>query len=198
MTRLANSVRDQLLAAILLAPDDDTTRLVYADSLEEAPESRQDVYRADFVRLQIRHAARYPEPLAIYRAYSERPLVSEDTDGYTLRRVAAKLLERWRREWSGVPAESWRHAEGFGGWFTPGHPEHGPVEIAIAAHWRRGWIDHLEVFAYHEQVAGSVMSGIMSLLYRHPVRTINCRDAAWRTHVYGPGDHLTAVATRTF
>jgi uncharacterized protein (TIGR02996 family) len=79
----ARAAANPFLEAILAAPEDDTSRLIYADWLEERGDPR-----AEFIRLQCARAQ----------------LKRDDPFGYheaTLREKA--LLEAHRRKWTGLP-----------------------------------------------------------------------------------------------
>lgn len=77
------------LEAICADPDDDVSRLVYADWLDE----HDDPDRAEFIRLQIALASSSIVAERIAREQPER-----------LNRLALNLLHHWQ-EWSGPAAE---------------------------------------------------------------------------------------------
>jgi uncharacterized protein (TIGR02996 family) len=109
------SDRQALFRAICNNPDDDQTRLVFADLLEE----QGDVERAEFIRFQLRVAAADVMSWEERRDYNLR-----------IRHIERKRRSEWLAELPAVPGV------GYGGQFRRGFVETLDVEdvAALAAH----------------------------------------------------------------
>jgi uncharacterized protein (TIGR02996 family) len=87
------------LEAIFSDPDDDAPRLVYADWLDE----RGDPDRAEFIRLQCKHANLYHEAI----------FVTGDPDADQMRRLEKEHGERWLAGAPLLPGVQWYLWRGF-------------------------------------------------------------------------------------
>lgn len=91
--------QELLLRAIRSQPDDDTTRLAYADWLDE----NGDAARAEFVRVQCRLAALGHGPMWPYAGHADAEQLAYGLKGeaVALARRQAELWEENRDEWLG-------------------------------------------------------------------------------------------------
>lgn len=158
---------DALLAAVLADPDNDTVRLAFADALDEAAERTGEpvpVPRAEFVRVQVEIARRWPE---VVTPFGSGPgMTCRDVPDYNaLRERADELLAGpkpaiFSQEvvWfnSGDGTETWR--------------------LLFRPVWRRGFVESVACSA------ADFLRHADALLAAHPVREVTL--TTWPRRLY--------------
>lgn len=155
-----------LVRSVLAAPDDDVTRLVLADWLDE--HGRADY--AEFIRVQCELAKEYP-------GHADHPeYASESWHRRDVEREGecpgCQLLDRQKVLWGRMPSldlTGWAPPGG-AAWATAPWVPHNPWALAPLAVVRRGFVD--EVFASVRVFAADAGR----LFAAHPVRTVRLTD----------------------
>lgn len=143
--------RRELLSEVLLNPDEDMPRLIYADFLEEFG-NESEVRRAEFIRFQHEVPNSYCTCVAVYEgAFKKCPACKQMVK---MNRILSRYGDLWLAE-VGVPPPT-------------------PKAIGVMGRttiYRRGFVDEIEVdmeWFDHKQV-------VKNLFQNHPVSKVTIR-----------------------